>query len=66
MSINYRSYIFRLGYPVNENNVKILKESDEGIYMWYAVNLLTGKYWRKIVTRFYKILLFISTMKTMK
>lgn len=55
MSTIYESYIFRLGYPVNENSVKILKESDEGIYMWYAVNLLTGKCGNRLISLFYKL-----------
>ncbi|XP_039751888.1 ectonucleoside triphosphate diphosphohydrolase 5 isoform X2 [Pararge aegeria] len=32
--------ITQLGYDVGENSVEIMKGSDEGIFIWYTVNLL--------------------------
>ncbi|XP_034827549.1 nucleoside diphosphate phosphatase ENTPD5 isoform X1 [Maniola hyperantus] len=32
--------IAQLGYDVGENSVEIMKGSDEGIFIWYTVNLL--------------------------
>lgn len=35
---------FRLGYDVGPDGVKIMDGSDEGIFIWYTVNLLHSKF----------------------